>query len=161
MARIGYALIGVTLVSGFFSFWREYRIEQTLNALQKLLPPQVSVFRGGSAVRASVEQLVPGDIILIAQGDVVPADRRLIEAFRCSRPNIGLDDSDQITRCGARTDLSPQLHLSPYSRVVRRRRALVITRTELIAIAPLAIIGFKRMPVRDTGCPRQSARHER
>jgi magnesium-transporting ATPase (P-type) len=81
MARIGYALIGVILVSGFFSFWQEYRVEQTLNALQKLLPPQVSVLRGGSAVRAAVEQLVPGDVILIEQGDIVPADCRLIEAF--------------------------------------------------------------------------------
>jgi sodium/potassium-transporting ATPase subunit alpha len=81
MARIGYALIGVILVSGFFSFWQEYRVEQTLNALQKLLPPQVSVLRGGSAVRAPVEQLVPGDVVLIEQGDVVPADCRLIEAF--------------------------------------------------------------------------------
>jgi sodium/potassium-transporting ATPase subunit alpha len=35
MARIGYAVIAVILVSGVFSFWQEYRIEQTLAALQK------------------------------------------------------------------------------------------------------------------------------
>jgi magnesium-transporting ATPase (P-type) len=63
------------------------RYGPNLNALQRLLPPQVSVLRGGSAVRAPVAQLVPGDVILIEQGDVVPADRHLIEAFRCSRPS--------------------------------------------------------------------------
>jgi sodium/potassium-transporting ATPase subunit alpha len=81
MARIGYALIGVILVSGIFSFWQEYRVEQTLNALQKLLPRQVNLLRGAAVVRLSVEQLVPGDLVLIEQGDIVPADCRLIAAF--------------------------------------------------------------------------------
>ena len=81
MARIGYALIGVILVSGIFSFWQEYRVEQTLNALQQLLPQQVNLLRGGAVARLSVEQLVPGDLLLLEQGDIVPADCRLIEAF--------------------------------------------------------------------------------
>jgi sodium/potassium-transporting ATPase subunit alpha len=81
MARIGYALIGVILVSGIFSFWQENRVEQTLKALQKLLPQQASVLRGAAVVRTPVEQLVPGEIILVEQGDLVPADCRLIEAF--------------------------------------------------------------------------------
>ncbi len=81
MARIGYALIGVILVSGIFSFWQEYRVEQTLNALQKLLPRQVNLLRGGSLVGLAVEQLVPGDLVLLEQGEIVPADCRLVEAF--------------------------------------------------------------------------------
>ena len=40
-------VVVVVLVSGLFSFWQEYRIEQTLAALQKLLPQQVSVLRDG------------------------------------------------------------------------------------------------------------------
>ena len=81
MARIGYALIGVILVSGIFSFWQEYRVEQTLNTLQKLLPRQVNLLRGGSVVGLAVEQLVRGDFVLLEQGEIVPADCRLIEAF--------------------------------------------------------------------------------
>ena len=69
MARIGYALIGVILVSGIFSFWQEYRVEQTLDALQKLLPRQVSLLRGGSQVGLAIEQLVPGDFVLLEAGD--------------------------------------------------------------------------------------------
>ena len=81
MARIGFAIITVILVSGAFSFWQEHRVEQTLEALQKLLPPQVNLLRDGSLVRLGVDQLVPGDLVLLEQGDIVPADCRLIEAF--------------------------------------------------------------------------------
>ena len=38
MARIGYAIVIVILVSGLFSFWQEYRVERTLAALRRLLP---------------------------------------------------------------------------------------------------------------------------
>ncbi len=81
MARIALALVVVIVVSGLFSFWQEYRIEQTLAALQKLLPQQVGALRDGALVQLPIEQLVPGDVIRLDQGDTIPADCRLIEAF--------------------------------------------------------------------------------
>jgi sodium/potassium-transporting ATPase subunit alpha len=58
MARIGYAVIAVILVSGVFSFWQEYRIEQRLAALQKLLPQQVNAFRDDVIVQLPADQIV-------------------------------------------------------------------------------------------------------
>jgi sodium/potassium-transporting ATPase subunit alpha len=81
MAKVGYAIIIVILVSGVFSFWQEYRVEQTLAALRKLLPQQAQVLREGKAIRVSAEQLVPGDVVHLETGDKIPADCRLIEAF--------------------------------------------------------------------------------
>src|SRR5512147_1773621 len=81
MAKIGYAIVAVILVSGVISFWQEYRVERTLVVLRKLLPQQVKVLRGGKVVQGSAEQLVPGDIVLLEQGDNIPADCRLVEAF--------------------------------------------------------------------------------
>ncbi len=81
MTHVGYAIVIVILVSGLFSFWQEYRVERTLAALRKLLPQQAQVLREGKVVRVPAEQLVPGDIIHLEQGDNVPADCRLIEAF--------------------------------------------------------------------------------
>jgi sodium/potassium-transporting ATPase subunit alpha len=81
MARIGYALMFVILISGLFSFWQEYRNERTLAALQQLLPDQVMVMRDGALTQLTIDRLVIGDIILLAGGDSVPADCRLIEAF--------------------------------------------------------------------------------
>ncbi len=81
MARIGYALIAVILVSGLFSFWQEYRVERTLAALRKLLPQTARALRDGCVVEIPAEELVVGDIVLLEQGDNNPADCRLIEAF--------------------------------------------------------------------------------
>ena len=87
MAKIGYAIIAVIMVSGLFSFWQEHRVERTLAALRKLLPQEVDVMRDGKVTSLAVEQLVPGDIVLLEQGDNIPADSRLIEAFD-ARVNI-------------------------------------------------------------------------
>ena len=81
MAKVGVAIVVVIVVSGVFSFWQEYRAEQTLAALRQLLPQQAEVLREGKAVEVPIEQLVPGDIVLLEQGDHIPADCRLIEAF--------------------------------------------------------------------------------
>ncbi len=81
MARVGWAVVLVIVVSGLFSFWQELRVERTLAALQGLLPQQAEVLRDGVALRLPAAALVPGDLILLAQGDNVPADCRLVEAF--------------------------------------------------------------------------------
>jgi P-type E1-E2 ATPase len=81
MATLGYAVLGVILINGVFSFWQEYRAEKALAALNNLLPHHTTALRDGHAVQLMVAELVPGDVILLAAGDDVPADCRLIEAF--------------------------------------------------------------------------------
>jgi sodium/potassium-transporting ATPase subunit alpha len=81
MARLGIAIIGVIVVNGVFSFWQEYRAERAVAALRLLLPQMVKVVRDAEVVQVLATQLVPGDIILIEEGNLVPADCRLIEAF--------------------------------------------------------------------------------
>jgi magnesium-transporting ATPase (P-type) len=81
MAMLGYAVLGVILVNGLFSFWQEYRAEKALAALRNLLPRHTTALRDGRAVQLPVAELVPGDVVLLAAGDDVPADCRLIEAF--------------------------------------------------------------------------------
>jgi calcium-translocating P-type ATPase len=81
MAKIGFAIVAVILVSGLFSFWQEYRVERTLAALRKLLPQRVQALRDRTVMQIDAEALVPGDIVLLGQGDNIPADCRLLEAF--------------------------------------------------------------------------------
>jgi len=81
MATLGYAVLGVILVNGLFSFWQEYRAEKALAALRNLLPHHTTALRDGKAVQVLVVELVPGDVVLLTAGDDVPADCRLIEAF--------------------------------------------------------------------------------
>ena len=81
MATLGYAIVGVILINGAFSFWQEYRAEQALAALRQLLPQRVRVRREGKVWELPAAELAPGDVILLQEGDDVPADCRLIEAF--------------------------------------------------------------------------------
>jgi calcium-translocating P-type ATPase len=81
MAMLGYAVLGVILINGLFSFWQEHRAEKALAALNNLLPRHTTALRDGHAVQLPVTELVPGDVVLLAAGDDVPADCRLIEAF--------------------------------------------------------------------------------
>jgi len=81
MARLGYVIVAVIVISGLFSFWQEFRVEKALAALRRLLPHQVQVIRGGKVFKLDTDQLVPGDVLLLKEGSSVPADCRLIEAF--------------------------------------------------------------------------------
>ncbi len=81
MAMLGYAVLGVILINGLFSFLQEYRAEKALAALRNLLPHHTTALRDGRTIQLPVSELVPGDVVLLAAGDDVPADCRLIEAF--------------------------------------------------------------------------------
>ncbi|ELZ32556.1 P-type ATPase, translocating [Halogeometricum pallidum JCM 14848] len=74
-------LIGIILLlNGVFGFVQEYRAEQSLEALREMSTPEVTVRRNGTERDVDSTALVPGDIVLLEQGDVVPADARLVEA---------------------------------------------------------------------------------
>jgi len=81
MSRLGVAIVGVILVNGIFSFWQEYKAERAVAALRQLLPQKAQALRGGEIVEVLAIDLVPGDIVLLEEGNAVPADCRLIEAF--------------------------------------------------------------------------------
>ena len=77
MWQLGVAIVAVILINGSFSFWQEFRAERAIAALRKLLPQHVKVRRDGQLQTLAAELLVPGDFILLEEGDNVPADCRL------------------------------------------------------------------------------------
>jgi sodium/potassium-transporting ATPase subunit alpha len=79
MNVLGWALAGVALLNALFSFIQEYRAERAMQALQQFLPQRVQVMRGGAPCTILAEELVPGDVLMIAEGDRIPADARLVE----------------------------------------------------------------------------------
>ena len=81
MAVLGLAIVGVILINGGFSFWQEYRAERAISALQSLLPHRVKALREHTVFELPAEALVPGDVILVAEGDDISADCRVIQAF--------------------------------------------------------------------------------
>jgi Ca2+-transporting ATPase len=76
--QLGIAVWLVNIINGAFSFWQEYRAERATEALRRLLPSYVRVLRDGEEQLVLAEELVPGDVILLAEGDRISADCRLV-----------------------------------------------------------------------------------
>ena len=92
MPQLGIAIWLVNVINGVFSFWQEFRASKATEALKKMLSSYAKVVRDGVALQILTEDLVPGDVVLIAEGDKISADARLIE---CSDLQI-----DQSTLTG-------------------------------------------------------------
>ncbi|MFZ3041067.1 MAG: cation-transporting P-type ATPase [Thiobacillus sp.] len=146
MVRLGLAIVGVILINGAFSFWQEYRAERAVAALRQLLPQQVMVSRDGEIVEILATDLVPGDIVLLEEGDFVPADCRLIEAFglRLNTATITGESLPKARNANPHPEVSPLLAknivLAGTSVVSGQARGVVVTtgmRTEFGKIAHL------------------------
>src|SRR3990172_3575349 len=64
-----------------FSFWQEYRAERAVAALKQVLPAYARVMRGGEEVRIPAGDVVPGALLVLAEGDNIPADARVVEEY--------------------------------------------------------------------------------
>lgn len=111
------AVICLNIVVGF---WQDYRAEKTIESLKKLTAPEATVTRNGTMdIKVKAVDLVPGDIVQLSVGSIVPADIRLIdgvnaftnEAFLTGEsvpvektPLKKFDDDDLAT--GDRTNLA-------------------------------------------------------
>ena len=74
------AVIGVILIlNAFLGFIQENKAQAAVDALREMSAPSATVLRGGSKQSIPARCLVVGDIVVLAAGDVVPADLRLIE----------------------------------------------------------------------------------
>ncbi|MHC1770428.1 MAG: cation-translocating P-type ATPase [Flexilinea sp.] len=84
--RIGHVELGVVVwmivfINATSSFWREFRAGQAVAALKKMLPAGARVVRSGQEKIISSIEVVPGDILVLAEGDNIPADARLVESY--------------------------------------------------------------------------------
>ena len=77
MLPIGIAIVIVVVVNGIFSFVQEFRTEKTLETMKRLLPAKAKVLRDGVMIDLETTELVVGDIVLLNEGDKLPADVRI------------------------------------------------------------------------------------
>lgn len=90
MATLGWAILGVIVINAGFAFFQEYKAERAVQALHRLLPDKAWVKRGGQAVETARSDIVPGDVLILEEGERVPADARLIEAVGMLVDNAAL-----------------------------------------------------------------------
>ncbi len=74
-------IMAVVLLNSLLGFSQEYRAERAMAALKELAVPTVRVRRDGRAAETPARELVPGDIVLLQAGNLMPADCRLLEGI--------------------------------------------------------------------------------
>ncbi|MFZ5501893.1 MAG: cation-translocating P-type ATPase, partial [Candidatus Micrarchaeota archaeon] len=81
-------IFGIILANAVFGFVQEYKAEKTIEALTKMSAPMATVLRNGKEKDIVSSLVVPGDVLLLKEGDKIAADSRLIECF-----SMELDES--------------------------------------------------------------------
>lgn len=66
-------------INVFLSFFQEFKSEKALSLLKKFINVRAKVFRAGKEVYVDSRELVPGDIVIMGAGDIIPADLRIIK----------------------------------------------------------------------------------
>ncbi len=78
--RDGLILLIIIVMNALIGFYQEWKSENILASIKKLVVDKCTVVRDGKAIEIFAEDLVPGDIVLLSEGVGVPADIRLIES---------------------------------------------------------------------------------
>ena len=76
---IAIALIAVVFLNAAFTYLQEHQSEAIMESFKLMMPSMVIAMRDGQASEVEARDLVPGDVVLLSEGDRVPADGRLIE----------------------------------------------------------------------------------
>ncbi len=75
---VAIAIVVVIVVNAIFAFAQEMQAERAVEALQEFLPPQARVLRNGERQLIEASGLVPGDLLILEEGDGISADARLL-----------------------------------------------------------------------------------
>lgn len=84
----GILLLGWVFFIVFLTFYQNQKTERALDALKKLSAPRALVLRDGVQVRLPGREVVPGDVVLLSEGDRVPADGPILEST-----NLTIDEA--------------------------------------------------------------------
>lgn len=104
-------ILGVVILNAILGFVQEGKTEAALEALQKMIVPECTVFRDGEQKVVPTRELVPGDVVILSGGDRIPADLRLFFTKGVAADEAALTGESvpvgKDTEPVARPDLSP------------------------------------------------------
>ncbi|MFL5364693.1 MAG: cation-translocating P-type ATPase [Myxococcales bacterium] len=74
-------IVAIVIANGALGFVQESRAEHAIAALEAMSAPSARVLRGGEQQSVATAEVVPGDVLLIEEGDTIPADARVLESI--------------------------------------------------------------------------------
>ena len=78
-AKSAYVILAIVVLNAVVGFMQEYRADKAMEALQKMAASHALVLRDGQPATVPTAELVPGDVVLLEAGNVIPADVRFLE----------------------------------------------------------------------------------
>ena len=79
-AKDAIVIMSIVIVNALLGLYQEGKAEKALEALKKMASPTAKVLRDGNPKEIPSSQLVPGDLVILETGDIIPADLRLVES---------------------------------------------------------------------------------
>ncbi|MEM2087383.1 MAG: cation-translocating P-type ATPase [Thermoproteota archaeon] len=125
-------IFAIVLVSSTLGFYQEYRAEKALETLKRMLSPNVTVIRDSKEASIPLREVVPGDILVLKEGDKVPADARLIEVI-----NLRVNEA---TLTGESVPVVKETSPLPENTPVSDRRNMVFSGTEVVGGKGKAVV---------------------
>ena len=140
----GVIILLIVVVNGVLSITQEDHAHQALEELRRMSSPMARVLREGKEERIAAEGLVPGDVILLEAGDLVPADGRVLECVRLQTDESAMTGESLPVEKQERDDLGEDTPLGD--------------RCNMVLSGTLVTAGRGRAVVTDTGMNTQMGR---
>jgi P-type Ca2+ transporter type 2C len=100
-------ILMLSITNGLFSYWREHRAEEAIEKLSHLLPSYAHITRDGAEMHIPSKNVVPGDLLILAEGDNIPADARVVEEYGLRVNNASLTGEAVAARKTAEASILP------------------------------------------------------
>lgn len=123
------AIVGASSLAGF---WQELSAGNAVKALMKLVAVRATVIRDGREQAVAVEEIVPGDIVQLGAGSIVPADARLVKSTTLY--------VDEASLTGESFPSEKSEEVSPADAPAAQRRAALYAGTHVISGSATAVI---------------------
>jgi len=119
------AILIIVLIMAIMGFLQEYRAERTLEALKKLAAPTCKVLRDGEEKVIDATEVVPGDILILSEGDRIAADARVVESIDL--------ETDEAPLTGESTPVAKLANITlPPDTIVGDRKNMVFMGTYVV-----------------------------
>ncbi len=125
-------ILAIVVANAALGTYQEYQAEQALEALSSMQVPQVRVRRGGEVKQISADELVPGDIVLLGEGDRVPADGRLVVSSNLQVEEAALTGESQAVFKNTAAIDEPNIGLGDRHNAVYMGTAVTYGRGEML-----------------------------